>query len=170
MDRADRRVNCCLEVKKYPDGRQITFACDLLAMEPARQLLGYTLSHSTSVAGLFLPAGTRSYGCFWANQPYNLYLWMQSCGLRRSAMIGAYFNVCDAVELGREELRWRDLWVDVLVLPARPPVILDRDEIPIDQSSKLITYIEHAVDVLQARSGDLIEECLRWVRVVQDEA
>ena len=167
MSRPAPRTDRCLEVKRYPDGRRVTFACDLLAIEPARQLLGYTIRHAATVAGVFLPAGTRSYGCFWAGRPYNLYLWMRRCGARRDGVLGAYFNVCDAVELGRTELRWRDLWVDVLALPARRPVTLDRDEVPGDLSPRLGAHIEDAVAALHARSGELVEECLRWARAVQ---
>ena len=171
MSRSVPRVERCLEVKRYPDGRRVTFACDLLAIEPARQLLGYTIRRAATVAGVFLPAGTRSYGCFWAGRPYNLYLWMQAGGTRgdtrRAAVLGAYFNVCDAVELGRTELRWRDLWVDVLALPARRPVTLDRDEVPGDLPPRLTRHIDDAVEELYARSGELVEECLRWAGAVR---
>ncbi len=163
------RTQRCIEVKRYPDGRRVTFACDLLAIEPGRQLLGYTIRHAATVAGVFLPAGTRSYGCFWAGRPYNLYLWMRSCFGRPDAVLGAYFNVCDAVELGRTELRWRDLWVDVLALPARRPVTLDRDEVPGDLSPRLACHIEDAVAALHARSAELVEECVRWARAVQGD-
>lgn len=161
----------CLEVKRYPDGRQVTFDCDLLAIEPGRQLLSYTIRRrGANVAGVFLPAGTRSYGCFWAGRPYNLYLWMRRCGARRDAVLGAYFNVCDQVRLGRTELRWRDLWVDVLALPARTPVTLDREEAPSGLPARLAAHIDQAVAVLHARSGELVEECLRWARAVQAPA
>ena len=92
---------------------------------------------------------------------------MRPCGARRDAVLGAYFNVCDAVELGRTELRWRDLWVDVLALPARRPVTLDRDEVPGDLPPRLGAHIEDAVEALHARSGELVEECVRWARAVQ---
>ncbi|MDE0222107.1 MAG: DUF402 domain-containing protein [Spirochaetaceae bacterium] len=167
MIRPAPRVERCLEVKRYPDGRRVTFACDLLAIEPGRQLLGYTIRHAATVAGVFLPAGTRSYGCFWAGRPYNLYLWMRRSGARRVAVLGAYFNVCDAVELGRAELRWRDLWVDVMALPARRPVTLDRDEVPGDLPPRLSRHIDDAVHELYARSGELVEECLCWARAVR---
>lgn len=167
MSRSVPRIERCTEVKGYPDGRRVTFACDLLAIEPARQLLGYTVRRAATVAGVFLPAGTRSYGCFWAGRPYNLYLWMRDGGIRGESVLGAYFNVCDAVELGRTELRWRDLWVDVLALPARRPVTLDRDEVPDDLPERLAAHIDDAVHELYARNGELIEECLRWARAVQ---
>lgn len=167
MSRPALRTERCLEVKRYPDGRHVTFACDLLAIEPGRQLLGYTIRRAATVAGVFLSAGTRSYGCFWAGRPYNLYLWMRRSGTRRSAVLGAYFNVCDAVELGRTELRWRDLWVDVMALPARRPVTLDRDEVPGDLPPRLSRHIDDAVDELYARSSELVEECVRWARAVQ---
>ncbi len=169
MIRPASRTGRCLEVKRYPDGRQVTFGCDLLAIEPARQLLSYTIRRRHSnVAGVFLPAGTRSYGCFWADRPYNLYLWLRRCGDRRDAVLGAYFNVCDQVQLGRTELRWRDLWVDVLALPARRPVTLDREEVPSGLSPRLAAHIEQAAAALHARSGELVEECLRWARAVQE--
>lgn len=169
MRRAAAGAERCIEVKRYPDGRQVTFACELLAIEPGRQLLGYTIRRAATVAGVFLPAGTRSYGCFWAGRPYNLYLWVQRRRGRRDAVLGAYFNVCDAVELGRTELRWRDLWVDVMALPARPPVTLDRDEVPADVPPRLARHIEDAVAALHAASGELVEECLRWALAVQGE-
>lgn len=171
MIRPAARAARCLEVKRYPGGRQVTFDCELLAIEPGRQLLGYTIRRRHSnVAGVFLPAGTRSYGCFWAGRPYNLYLWMRRRGPRRDAVLGAYFNVCDQVRLGPAELRWRDLWVDVLALPARTPVTLDREEVPGGLPPRLAAHIEAAVAALHARSGELVEECLRWARAVQAPA
>ena len=168
MSRPATGTDHCTEVKRYPDGRQITFACDLLAIEPARQLLGYTIRRAANVAGVFLPAGTRSYGCFWAGRPYNLYLWVRRCGGRRNAVLGAYFNVCDEVELGPRELRWLDLWVDVLALPARRPITLDRAEVPPGIAPALAAHIEAAVAALHAKSGELIDECLSWAAAVQD--
>lgn len=172
MVRPAVRTDRCLEVKRYPDGRQVTFGCDLLAIEPARQLLSYTMRRSANVAGVFVPAGARSYGCFWAGRPYNLYLWMRRGGARRAAarrdaVLFAYFNVCDEVRLGRSEVSWRDLWVDVLARPARRPVTLDRDEVPGGLSPRLAAHIEEAAAELHARSGELIAECLGWAGAVQ---
>lgn len=157
----------CIEVKRYPDGRHVTFSCDLLAIEPARQLLGYEIRQPVSVAGVFLPKGTLSYGCFWFGRPYNLYLWVRRCHGRREEIIGAYFNVCDEVELGPYELQWLDLWADVLVLPARRPVTLDRTEIPAGLPPHRTAQIEAVVAMLHARNGELIEECFYWAKAVR---
>lgn len=167
MSIASTKRDTCIEVKHYPDGRKVAFDCDLLAIEPARQLLGYTIQRATNVAGVFLPAGTRSYGCFWAGRSYNLYLWVRQLHGRRDELVGAYFNICDSVQLGLHELRWRDLWLDMLVLPSRRLITLDRAEVPSGLPRGLVVQMESAVSILQARSSELIDECLCWAATLR---
>lgn len=42
---------------------------------------------------------------------------------------GWYANVSCPVEIDGDEVRWRDLYLDVVVTPGREPVVLDEDEL-----------------------------------------
>ena len=94
-----------------------------------------------NVHGVSLPAGTVTFGHFWTDRPYNVYLWLaQSTG----ATIGYYLNISEATRLTSALLEWLDLAVDILVVPPRPAVILDEGEIPSDASTELRTRIARA--------------------------
>ena len=54
--------------------------------------------------------------------------------------------------ISADRVSWRDLWVDVLALPCRDPIILDQAEIPDTCSRNLKDKIYKSVDFIL---GDL---------------
>lgn len=140
------------EVKRYLDGREKRFPCQLVRRDPGHLILRYVSDFSWQVGGLDLPLGMVTHGHYWIDRPYNLYHWMQPGG----ETIGYYLNVCDQVRLDGpgSEVSWRDLVLDVLLLPTGEARMLDREELPPDLDPALAAYIESAVDeILQSQAG-----------------
>lgn len=159
-----------LEVKSRLVGPDETFECHAIAIEPAFAVLLYVSTEPRAVAGLTLPAGTATLGTFWCDRPYNVYHWLRPSG----ETIGYYFNVADRTQIDERRLSWRDLIVDVLVLPPADVRVLDEDELPPDLSASLRDHIESAkaailtswrtiVAEIEARSRTL------WPRVADPE-
>jgi hypothetical protein len=152
-----------LEVKETLTGERREFPCTLLAVAQDEVVLLYRLPYETSVADLFLPAGTLSLGYFWTMRPYNAYHWLTTDG----HTLGLYFNISDRPHLTSQRMVWRDLVVDVLVTPDGRCRVLDEDEVPVDVDPSLRLRIEAARDELlrqhkallaevEARSGELL--------------
>jgi predicted RNA-binding protein associated with RNAse of E/G family len=115
-----------VEVKRTLAGGEKRFDCRLLAADARHAVVLWVSTQPMHVHGVDLPAGTVSFGHFWADRPYNVYHWIDSA--RRT--VGFYFNVCDSTRITPGLLEWRDLVVDVLALPGAPARVLDEDELP----------------------------------------
>jgi predicted RNA-binding protein associated with RNAse of E/G family len=81
------------------------------------------------------------------DRPYNLYWWLDEKG----GTVAYYFNLADSVSLSAQEFIWRDLVVDILVVPvsqggaAQDQIrVVDEDEIPGGLDRGLRAYIEAA--------------------------
>lgn len=115
-----------VEVKRTLAGGEKRFECRLLAGSAGHAVVLWVSPQAMQVHGVELPAGTVSFGHFWADRPYNVYHWLDPA--RRT--LGFYFNVCDRTRIEPGLLEWRDLVVDVLAVPGRPARVLDEDELP----------------------------------------
>ena len=112
------------------------------------------LSHAREVEDLSLPAGTLSFGYFWTDRDYNAYHWISPQG----ATLGLYLNVSGSTAISENEVRWRDLVVDVLVTPDGRCRVLDEDELPDDLEPALLRRIKATRDDLVMRHRQLLEE------------
>jgi len=63
-------------------------------------------------------------------------------------VVGDYFSLADSVVLSAQEFSWRDLIVDILVLPTGHVEILDEDEISEFLDERLMAYIESGKQML----------------------
>jgi len=72
-----------------------------------------------------VPAGSVSYGYFWARRPYNLYRWLDPQG----KVIAHRFDAVADVRFGDDSLDYRDLVLDWWVLPDDTLLEEDRDEL-----------------------------------------
>jgi predicted RNA-binding protein associated with RNAse of E/G family len=141
------------EHKFKPDGSCHRFRCDLLARTEARLTVLFISESAFTVDDVELPIGTVTFGYFWAHRPYNCYHWMKPTG----QTLGHYFNVSDETTIG-SELRWRDLYVDVLYRPPGTLRILDEDEVPAQLAPQLHQFIQSTTETLRIGARGIAEE------------
>lgn len=115
-----------VEIKQTLAGGEKRFDCLRLSGSAAHAVLLWIAREPMHVHGVDLPAGTISFGHFWADRFYNVYHWLDAD--RRT--IGFYFNIADRTRIAAAELEWRDLVIDVLATPAGRLDVLDEDELP----------------------------------------
>ncbi len=152
----------------------MSFECELLDFTSDHAILQYTLEEGRAVDMVYLPAGTVTLALYYPNRGYNLYFWASALKATRDRgaskraagsasapsprEIGWYFNIAEPLEMTREEIAYRDLVVDVLVLPDGTAKVLDEDELPADLDAGLAEKIaETRVDLLENRLS-IIEE------------
>jgi hypothetical protein len=114
-----------VEIKRRLAGGEQRFSCQRLAGDARHAVVLWVAPAPMHVHGVDLPAGTISFGHFWVDRPYNVYHWLDRAG----QTLGYYFNLCDETRLTADVIEWRDLILDVLVLPGQPPRLLDEDEL-----------------------------------------
>ncbi len=140
-------MSVCIERKRYLSGGEATFECELVALEPGFGILKYVLDReflvlparaSGQVHGLALRPGHVTHAFYWTDRPYNLYWWVDE----RGQTLGHYFNLADSVVLSRDEFSWRDLIVDVLVLPDGQALVIDEDQVPAGLDQRLQALIQ----------------------------
>lgn len=128
----------CKERKRYLSGAEVTFECELVALEDRFGILKYVIDQQWQLHGLTLGPGAVTYAFYWVDRPYNLYWWLDEDG----ETIGHYFNLADSVELSAREFVWRDLVVDILVLPTGQVQVVDEEQVPDALDEALRAYIE----------------------------
>jgi hypothetical protein len=114
-----------VEIKRLLAGGEQRFTCQRLAGDARHAVVLWVAPGPMRVHGVALAAGTISFGHFWVDRPYNVYHWLDRAG----QTLGYYFNLCDETRLTADAIEWRDLILDVLVLPGQPPRLLDEDEL-----------------------------------------
>lgn len=124
-----------VEVKRYLDGRVKEFRCGLVEADDVSQVLLYISHRAGEIFGLAMPAGTVTFGYYWANRDYNVYHWQAPAG----DTIAVYFNLSADTRLGREVMEWRDLAIDILYTPSGRLEVLDEDEFPDDAPAAIRT-------------------------------
>ena len=122
----------------------MTYHCELVALCGQFGILEYWVDRQQQVGSLTLRPGTVSYGFYWPDRPYVLYKWFDENG----DVVGDYFSLADSVRLSAQEFSWRDLVVDILVLPTGQIEVLDEDEMPECLDAQLRTYIESGKQTL----------------------
>ena len=175
----DERQPPIVEVKERPDGTESRYECRLALLEQTAcrtvGVLRYRIRQEMRVAGVDIPAGTVSYGCYWSDRNYNVYVWLggeaaESETPTRTAQrgqpegvtpapIGYYVNVGDRPRLAVEEFRWRDLWLDVVVLPNLRARVLDRDEVPEDLDPATGRVIDRTIAEVLGDRRRVLDDC-----------
>ena len=144
-------IHIC-ERKRRLSGRETIYQCELVALSPTVGILKHVLNSTASVGNLQLKSGTVTYAFYWTDRMYNLYWWMSP----EHETLAYYFNIADSTILNRNEFVWRDLSVDVLVMPDEPPRILDEDELPESMEIELLQRIRDATAEVIAGHTDII--------------
>ncbi len=141
------------ERKRKLDGRTLRYRCEALELSPQRAVLLYRTTHDVDLAGVGIPAGTLSYGVYWAERPFNVYRWVDGSG----TVIAHYFNVATDTRLSAEAVDWLDLEVDVLFTPDGHVRVLDEEEVPADLAPAHRAALATALARLSDPSGVVAE-------------
>jgi Protein of unknown function (DUF402) len=143
-----------IEIKRTLDGRETRFPCRLIAGDQRHAVLLFVAPAAMHVHGIDLPAGTVTFGHFWADRFYNVYHWLDA----RGGTIGFYFNLSDSTVIGDGRLEWRDLTIDVLATPAGRLDVLDEDELPRDLDATTAAHIAVARQAILSDPRQLMAE------------
>jgi hypothetical protein len=147
-----------VEVKRSLSGRETRFECAVLRHDGPHVVVLFVASNSMRVHGVDLPAGTVTFGHFWTDRPYNVYHWLNPVS---GATIGYYVNLSDSTRVVDGTLEWRDLVIDVLLLPDGRATVLDADELPADAPAALLLHIATVQSDILRASGSLMAELER---------
>lgn len=142
-----------VETKVTMAGLRKAFRCRLIERAPGRAVVLFVSERACSVGDVPLPAGTVTFGYFWADRGYNVYHWMAPDG----ATLAHYVNVSDGTEIGEAHLVWRDLTVDVLLRADGGVSVLDEHELPPDLGA-VRAAIEKTKGELLAAAAELRAE------------
>lgn len=166
----------CVERKIQLSGEEVSFDCELLAIREGYAVLKYVIDGSRIVDGLLLPAGTITLALYYPDRSYNLYYWIApressasgspSEDLRKrppektpwTRDVACYFNIVEPVRLSPQVIAYRDLVVDVLVLPDGTTKVLDESELPEHLNPGLRHRIAAVRDEILANYARIIDE------------
>ena len=150
----------CLEIKHTLSGGTQTYSCELLQYKPGFGVLRYVIDREYDIAGYKLLPGYITFGLYWEDRPYTLYVW----DLSRISTRLHYFNIADSISLRPGEFVWRDLTVDILIDTRGGIRVLDEQELPHNLSQKLGLYIRRAVDLVAKQHQEIIREAAEQIK------
>ncbi len=153
----------CREVKHTLVGDTQTYSCELLEYGPRFGMLQYVVGREYDISGHKLLPGDVTYGLYWEDRPYTLYVW----DLIRINSRLYYFNIADSISLQPGEFVWRDLAIDVLIDADDRVRILDEHELPLDLAHELRLSIRTAVDLVVEQRREIIREAEEHIRRVR---
>jgi len=143
-----------LEIKETLAGRIQRFQCDLVDRGENWLVVHYRVPRHIVLDGTNIPAGTASYGYFWSTRHYNAYHFVTP----RGKTLALYCNIGDRLRLTRDTVYWRDLAVDVLILPDGAGRILDVDELPDNLPSEMRGFILRTAEKVLSERVQLLTE------------
>jgi protein associated with RNAse G/E len=144
-----------VEVKRTLDGKVIEYPAEPLVVEDRRAVLLYRIEADEVIAGgrTTLPAGTLSFGYFWADRPYNVYHFVVA-----GETLVYYVNVGRLRSIDDAEVVWDDYAVDVLAFSDGTVEVLDEDEVPETTTQPIRNFIAQATARVVAEIGQIVEE------------
>lgn len=148
----DGKFSQCREVKYHYNGKVSEAECGRVFLEEGMAVMKYYFRTEWKVDELHLGPPMYTFAFYWEDSPYNLYLWYRADG----SLDAAYFNVVDSVKLGRGQVEYRDLIVDVLLYPEGSWTVLDRHELTDDMPVDLLEYIEAAQAEVEAGGAEIV--------------
>ena len=154
-----------VEIKRFPQGRRETYRCLALHMSPRLAVLLFPHPGERRAGGFLFPAGSRTYGFFWARRHYLLYALHAPNG----RLIAHRFDVVDDVRLQSHCVEYLDLALDVWVDPSGRTWTENEDEVAQLASQGLLSaerlaVIERTKRLLLARHPRIIAEARAELR------
>ena len=120
-----RPESTVVEIKRFLHGGEETYRCLALDVSPRLAVLLFPHPRERRAGGFLFPAGSRTYGFFWARRHYLLYVLHGPNG----GLIAHRFDVVDEVRLRPGRVEYLDLALDVWVDPPGRAWAEDEDEV-----------------------------------------
>ena len=133
-----------VEVKRRLSGAVARFHHERIANGPGKLVVRYRPPTGTTLLGVEATSGSFSFAYFWEDRPFNVHHGMRPDG----TTVAWYCNVADSTVITPDRVIWRDLAVDLFVVPGRAPRILDEEELPPDLDPRLRAYVDAALATL----------------------
>ncbi len=129
-----------LEKKEKPGGKVLEYEVELVHRTATLAIVRFEMRQGGGPPRLpvEVPAGSVSYGYFWARRPYSLYRWRSPEG----AILAHRLDAVTDVRITATEVAYRDLVLDWWVLPGDELLEEDRDELAELLASGTITAAE----------------------------
>ena len=148
------------EVKHHFDGRTEEWPCEPLTVTDDLAAVRFRLPDPISD----VPAGTLTLGFFWEERTYNLYRFVSADG----EPFGYRFDVVSDVRIEPDWVEYRDLLLDVRVLPDGTVRVEDEDEVEEAATRGLLSPEQHSIIErtrahLLDRHAGILDEALRLV-------
>jgi len=151
-----------VERKITLDGRVLEYDCRALVVVPnKRAVLRYVVDAEMEVGNrpLVVTDGTISIAHYWAGRPYNVYHWLDG-----EQTLALYCNAGQTVVIDADCVVYRDLELDVLILPTGEAELLDEDRMPLDLPAADRSLVEAAKTKLLADPPRLLATIERATR------
>lgn len=113
------------EVKRFPDGRQVEFDCQLLYEDRRLRVLRYVSDRLYRVVEVELPPGTVTVGLYWRWRHY--LLWQMSSP--EGKLLAHCFDICAGVRFEPDWVQWKDLFLDLWAPAGGEARFLDENEV-----------------------------------------
>ncbi len=155
-------MQLCTEKKLTLAGAEKLFECELKHLSNGFGVLKYVIQRNNVISGIKISPGDITYGLYWTDRPYTLYVWIVNRGKDRAY----YFNIADRVSLHPNEFIWRDLVIDIVIDPGQRVHTLDRDELPADLDPDLSRYIQNTEALILRNYPAIIREAEDIVRTI----
>lgn len=147
-------IKPCIERKQYLSGVEERFVCEWVIWEKYFGILKHIAELEYSAGNLLMAPGFASYRFYWPNRYYNLYKLYNDQGV----LLGNLFNLADSIAVSEGEIIWRDLNVDLLVLPNGEYIVVDGTDGPAWDETWLHIFIEANKQELLRRYQEIIRE------------
>lgn len=156
-----RASGAVIERKEKPDGTVREYRCELVWIDRGVAVVRYTPPEGWEASRLpvTIPAGSVSWGYFWARRPYNAYRFTGPDG----GAIAHRFDALAGLRLARDTISYRDLALDWWVTAGGALIEEDRDELEAALAGGLMTAAdgaraEEAARMVTSRYRHIIDE------------
>ena len=145
-------------MKHEPEGGISRAECRLLARDEEHVALFHPLRDRWEVGPLVIAPPSFTLAFYWADVPYNLYVWFEESG----SFEGAYFNIVrpEGFRLDEGTLHYRDCILDLLLEHDGSEHVLDREELSV-LSARERSRVLDAMEKLRPEAPRIVQEEIR---------
>lgn len=148
----DRRIALhILEIVHSVNGDKRQYDCELLLIDEEKAVIKYIRERKHDIGVAILPRGGITKAIYWKNRNFNV-LKMYS---ENKKLMGYYINICEAMQISKEQISWRDLVLDLWITDSGNTYWLDEDEV---KKYKLLRLLSEEQLIIIQRTRQYLEK------------